>query len=458
MATRIKGVKANTTGDQIINQVRAMIIADGDLEYGQRIPEATQDNLKDVGKALFDYKVGMNEFIDTLINRIGMVIVKRRNYQNKLRSLKRGFLEYGDSIQEIMTDIAKAFEYTPDVPVNNPGDVFEQVKPKVLEAFHKVNRENYYKVTINEAMLKRAFVSYADFDSFVASVFDSLYNADEWDEYLLFTHLLGSVASETYQVSVVKPTDKTTSEAFSIQLRSQALSLEYMSRKYNQAGVATHTPLSEQILILRSDIVPVIDVTQLANQFNLSFGQPLSGRVIVIDSFGEENDNVLGMIIDADFSMIYDTRYETTSIYNPQHLYWNYFLHHHQIISSSPFSNSIALVTGSITNTINSVTLMPSVATVMKGTYQQFEAVVDYNGSPDTSVTYTVKAPTPTSGDAIALSSGTKISNTGLLQVGIDEANTSVIVTATSTANTAKNSSVTVTLVPYEVAPANSNE
>lgn len=433
----VKGMKAGTTGADVLNTVRASIVANGGLDYADRVPVATQDNLKDVGKAILEYQPTANQFLDELINRIGLVVIRRRMYKNKLAMFKKGFLDFGDSIEELFVDIAKAHHYEPAPPENNLGDVWEQFKPKVVSAFHKVNREDFYPVTVNEAMLKRAFTGWTAFDNFIGGIFDSIYNADELDEFEIFKHLLGEMAKGSYQVSVTPVTDRASAEEFSIQMRAQGLALEYMSRKYNPMGVATRSSLDDQILILRSDIVPQLDVRVLANSFNMNMAQPLSGRILVVNDFGVENPSIVAMIVDREFSMIYDTKYSTESTYNARHLYWNYFLHHHQIISFSPFANCIAFTTGTVTPAINNITIKPNNVAVIKGTSFTFETVVDYTGVINTDVTYSVTG---------ANSAETTIDNTGKLSVGADETAKTLTVTATSVANSTKSSTATVTV------------
>lgn len=429
----------NINGVEVLNSIRSTIMANGSvIDYADRIPEATQDNLKDIGKALFSYEPAMNQFLNELINRIGMVYVHDKLYNNKLKFLKRGYLEYGDSIEEIFVDLAKAIHFVPAPATGNECDVYKQYKPEIVSAFHRVNREDTYPITINEEMLKRAFTGYQAFSSFVAGIFNSVYRADEVDEYILFKQLLGETLSNSYLVQVTKPTDKTTSEAFSIAMRANGLALEYVSRKYNSAGVATNTDLSDQILILRSDIVPVIDVTQLANNFNLNLAQPISGRIIVIDDFGQGNDNIIGGIIDRDFSMIYDTVYKTDSIYNPRHLYWNYFLHHHQIIASSPFANAIGFTTETITPKIEDLTVLPATQSIAKGYSNSVRTVVDFVGDIDTSVTYSI---------ATATSDNTYVTESGEVFIGADETASTLTVTATSVANSGKTATATINVI-----------
>lgn len=426
-------------GVEILNSIRSTIMANGSvIDYGDRIPEATQENLKDIGRALFRYEPAMNQFLNELINRIGMTYVHTKLYNNKLKFLKRGFLEYGDSIQEIFVDLAKAVHYMPAPATGNECDVYKQYKPQIVSAFHRVNREDSYPITINEEMLKRAFTGYQAFSSFVAGIFNSVYRADEVDEFILFKQLIGEMLQNSYLVHVTKPADKTTSEAFSIAMRANGLALEYVSRKYNRAGVATNTDLADQILLLRSDIVPVIDVTQLANNFNLNLAQPISGRIIVIDDFGQGNDSIIGGIVDKDFSMIYDTVYKTDSIYNPRHMYWNYFLHHHQVIASSPFANAIGFTTETITPAIDSLTIMPSEQSIAKGYSGYVRTIVDFVGDIDTTVNYTI------SGNA---SDNSYVTEDGQVFVGADETNETLTITATSAANSAKTATATVNVI-----------
>lgn len=437
------------TNVDMLNSIRAsMLTGVNGLNYQDRIPEVTQDNLKDFGQALMDYRPALNEWLNELVNRIGAVFVHKKLYRNKLAFLKRGFLDFGDSIEEIFVDIAKAKHYTPTPPTDNNCDVFEVNKPEVVSAFHRVNRQDQYPISINEEMLKRAFTGWNYFDSFISQIFESIYKADEFDEYLLFKQLIGEVISNSKLVNVTKPVDTATAQAFSIQMRAMGLNLEYLSRDYNVAHVATNTRLEDQILLLRSDIVPVMDVTQLANSFNLNLAQPLSGRIIVIDDFGQGNDDIIGAIIDKDFSMIYDTVYRTDSIYNPKHMYWNFFLHHHQIIASSPFSNCIGFTVATVTPKIESVTLTPASQTIEAGYSNTIQAYVKYVGDIDASLTWSI------SGNN---SANTKVDD-GSVYVGADESATALTVTATSVSDSTVSGTATVNVIGQTVEPEDPEE
>jgi len=96
-----------------------------------------------------------------------------------------------------------------------------------------------------------------------------------------------------------------------------------------------------------------------------------------------------------------------------------------------PPSNTFVTVTG--------VTVTPSTATVARNGTQQFTAVVAGTNNPAQTVTWTVST---NQGNV----NGTSISETGLLTVGPNQNPTTLIVTATSTVDTAKSGAATVTV------------
>jgi len=96
------------------------------------------------------------------------------------------------------------------------------------------------------------------------------------------------------------------------------------------------------------------------------------------------------------------------------------------------------------TATVSSVVVSPTAVSVAKGYTYQFSTVVNGSNNPSQSVTWSVIG---------GLSNSTSISATGLLTVGSSESATTLTVRATSTADTSKNgtSTVTVTNTPPTV-------
>ena len=89
-------------------------------------------------------------------------------------------------------------------------------------------------------------------------------------------------------------------------------------------------------------------------------------------------------------------------------------------------------------SSVTSVTVSPTAVTVSAGQSATFTAAVEGTGIVSKSVTWSVTGSTP-------LASGTHITN-GALYVAVDETNTELTVTATSTADVTKSGTGKVTL------------
>jgi uncharacterized protein YjdB len=98
---------------------------------------------------------------------------------------------------------------------------------------------------------------------------------------------------------------------------------------------------------------------------------------------------------------------------------------------------SCSITVNTVVPTVTSVTVSPSSATVSKGQTQQLIATVNGTNNPPQTVTWAV------SGGG----NGSSISTTGLLTVAAGEIATSLTVKATSTADTSKSGTATITVV-----------
>lgn len=93
----------------VLNTIRA----NASPTYQERVPQATQDNITAVGNPLLEYNATMNEFLTSLVNRIGLVIVRNKELNNPLAILKQGEMPLGKDIEEIWTNPAKAETFNP---------------------------------------------------------------------------------------------------------------------------------------------------------------------------------------------------------------------------------------------------------------------------------------------------------------------------------------------------------
>lgn len=439
----------------IMNAVRSS----GSNYYRSIVPEAGADtnSIRQIGETIMGDPLLYNEFLPALINRIGRVIITSKLYRNPWEMFKKGLLEFGETIEEVFVNIAKPFQYDPEKAVT---DQYKRVIPDVRSAFHVLNYQKFYKVTVSNDQLRQAFLSWTGITDLIARIIDTLYTGANYDEFLTMKYMLARQLLNgglyPYNVPAI-----TADNAKSVVTEIKGISndLEYLSTKYNPAGVLTYTDKRRQILIMNAKFDAVIDVNVLASAFNMEKAEFMGNRVM-IDSFGSLDvarlnellegtpgyvepsadelktlDAIPAVLVDADYFMVFDNLYNMTEKYNAQGLYWNYFYHVWKTFSTSPFANAIVFTPES--PAITSVTVSPGTATVSKGQKAQFSADVVTTGFAPSQVTWAV------SGTETVTST---VSQTGVLQVASDEANAELTVTAQSIYDSTKSGTATVTV------------
>lgn len=442
MATNLKtsgtGLKSDINGLDVLNALRSSLPS----QYQTRIPQATRENLAAYGNALKDYPVIMNKWVNVLVNKIGLTVIKNKMWNNKLAEFQRGDLPVGSTIEEIFVDVVKAKTYAEEPESGNLGDVFAVNKPDVKVRYHIVNSQLVYPISISKVNILQAFNNLPAFEDFISKIFESVYASANLDEYLQTKQLIqfymtNDSINRFYDVEVSAVTSEATAKALATQIRSYSNKIEFMSAKYNYAGVTTHTPKEDQVLLLNSDTEAFMDVNVLAYAFNMEKADPsaIVNKVVTLDDFGDGDTTTVAILVDRDWFMIYSQLYQMEEQNNALHLYFNRFLHIWKIYSTSEFANAIRFTTSEIERPL---TITPKTATIDAGDTLQLET-----NYPATFAITTV-----------GVDSGTTVSETGLLTIADDEDVTTIKVTATSTGDNTNTAEGTYTIVP---APAESD-
>ena len=432
----------NTSNVAILNAIKY----DATLSYQNRIPDATKANVQDVVRNLASYRPHWNEFVDALVNRIGLVIARNQSWTNPLGEFKRGILEYGDTIEEVQTGLLLAHRYDPDREYGEKV-LFSQELPDVQSNFHTVDRQEFYKVTINDTLLKRAFLSGSGLSEFAGQLMEAPATSDQWDEFILTCSLFAEYEKNGgfFHVKVPDVSNMESSQADAQgalrKLRAYADNLTFMSTRYNAAHMPMAAKRDELVIFCTPEFQSGIDVNGLAAAFNVSFADA-HGRIIPIPQEMFGIDGCQAIMTTRDFFVIADKVFEMTSQYNAASLGTNYFLHRHEVISASRFVPAILFTTN---DTEASITINHTVASVAAPTILALS-----DGTVPTSIARGGMIPlsgqatvTSTPADAVqptavmwsltgANSTRTYITQAGVLHCGGDETATSLTVKATS--------------------------
>lgn len=453
MPTKPKIVTLTNSSVDVLNAIRN----NASINYQNHVPIATADAecIREIGATIMDYSALQNEFLSALVNRIGRVILTSKSYSNPWAMFKRGFLEFGETVEEIFVNLAKPFEFDPAVAET---EVYKREIPDVRSAFHVMNYQKFYKATISQEQLRQAFLTWDGITELIAAITESMYTASNYDEFLTMKYMLARRILNGQMNAVQARGVNTEQEAKQVMSTIKEVSnkFTFLSNEYNLAGVHTHTPKNEQFLIMDAALDAFFDVNVLASAFNMDKAE-FMGHRILIDSFGSldiarlnvlfkddptyieigsdeigDLNAVEAVLVDRDFFMIFDNMAQFTENYNGQGLYWNYFYHAWKTFSVSPFANNM-LFTRSQPN-VTSVAVTPKTATVGKGQSVQLTAKVVATFAP-LSVNWTSD------------SEFVKVNAAGVVTV-LDGATTSdtATITATSTFDNTKSDTCTITV------------
>lgn len=356
----------------ILNVIRS----NASLSYQDQISEIHDiADIPKVGDSILGNPSLSNEFINALINRIGLVVTESAIFNNPYNILKKGVLEFGDSVEEIFVGLAKVTAYSANLASKRE---LKRYANDVKSAFHVTNWRVLYPVTIEREQLKRAFLSADGLERFITDIINQIFVAAQYDEFLLFKYLL--IKGVNSGVIITVDAVSGNMDAFATAFRGYSNKMTFMKSDYNYAGVLTNSPKENQVIFMDAEFNAAFDVDVLASAFNMDKADYM-GRLLLIDDFTtfdndrwaairefgaayDENtasggpgafvdlvtedelsamENVRAILADERFFQIYDEVSEMDEQKVSAGLYWNYFYHNWKVVSTSPFSNAIAI-------------------------------------------------------------------------------------------------------------------
>ena len=257
------------------------------------VPSATENNILEIKNILFNdaYQPMLNEFVNGLINRIALTIVRNQSYNNPLSIFKKGSVPLGTDIQDIFTNPAEAEQY--ELSNTAMAKLLTITDPDTHVAYYRRNRQDLYTKTITRENLMGAFVSWDEFEKYIGSITQSLYSGNYIDEFEYTKDLIdGAYANGKVIVQVVADPSlsEANAKAFVKQARKIYKKITFPSTEYNayskfsgaRGKVKTWTNEDRIVLIVNSDAMADVDVDVLAQAFNIESAK-LLGRIYEVD-------------------------------------------------------------------------------------------------------------------------------------------------------------------------------
>lgn len=367
---------ANTTKtktERAVNMANTVRTLAGE-DFASAVPVATRSNISSYATPILEISSLRNMFVNTLVQRIGFEFIHNKRYDNPLARFKKGSTPLGGIVEEIGTNPVESQGFSSDGYIRTPdGQVLTPLNkrtPDTKVLYHTINREDQYPISISRQQLQTAFVSWEKLDDFISSVMSAMYSGDSIDEFIYTKNLIDAGVTKDMLVTqtIANPTtSKDNAEKFVIAVNTTSAKMCYPSTKYNryieQEGAEgkaykTWSDKDRQVIIMRADVLQSINVTVLAQAFNMSQAD-FRNSVVEIDEF--DNPAILAVVCDESLLQIYDNLFEVSEQQNAQGLFFTYFLTHFETLSLSLLSNAVVFLDESyekhtITATVDPVT------------------------------------------------------------------------------------------------------
>lgn len=440
--------------DRVVGLLKSIL---SPMDGGTPLTIDTTESLKAIGQNIVNYAPRFNEFCATLVNRIYLTILKNKSYKSHYAVFDKGTMPLGQTINEIYNDLCNVHGFDPDTAYQT---IFQLHKLPVQSAFHSVNVRAQYDLSIGREELAAAFVSFEQLDAFITGQIKQLWTSLEYDKEQLFKYTIGIALLEgKVGAYLIDEPAAGTADASIEAIKRVSGYMGYMSTDYNMAGVRN---FSDDLYVLTSVAFDSItDVYSLAKAFNLD-KDAFIGRRVQFDKFGNIDwerlakildkdpgyaqftadqigylNKVYAIVCDVDFPMFYQALLDMEEVRVTNGLYVNYTLNYWAICSVSPFEN--AAVFTSQEGSVSSVTVSGLDAISMVGVYDYSAEVATVGFEPKT-VTWSVAAGTAANITKVS------IDQFGRLSVKSGYATGTIVITATSNANSNVAGTKTVTL------------
>lgn len=356
-------------------QLMSQLWLTGSNSYQQRISSPSVASVAQQMRELWDPANlnFRNEFIDGLMNRVGLSIVRNNSWRNPLGVFKKQRLLNGSSVLEAQAKMLVGRTYD-----DSRETLLKVHRPEIAQCIHKVNYFMQYPYTVNHAELRRAADSEYGLNQFVSAIMEAAETSAQYDEYKSMLQLMSWYDNELgdgtnpgmFRVSSAVPVDESTSKAFLQKIREYAGLLEFPSGKYmaqspelQGAGLTTWADPRDLVVFMTPGTKSMIDVMALAGAFNVPLAE-IEQRIILVDEF--PMSDVYAVMTTSDFFQVYDEIVENGSFYNPETLNTSFYYTKTAIHSVSPFVPVIAFTAGTgttagtITQTVETNQVTPA--------------------------------------------------------------------------------------------------
>lgn len=287
------------TNINLLNAVRNTMSVD----YRDRVPQATQDNIDAINKTLTDpyNPMARNELVPALVNLIVSQSISTEAFRNPLRILNSNAMPYGNGEQEVYVNFAQGYAHNANISIEDATAIYDSY---IMALYHAINFNNDYPVTIYYEDLRGAFLDSYGLRNLISAKVESVVSACNWDEFNTAKELLATAhrAGNVYPVHVDKVTDQATANALAKEIQSYIDKIQFPNPLYNFAGATSAAKEDTILLFVDPDTKAAMNVDSYASAYNLDRLIPKAQQVLV-DNFNDA-EGIVAVLVDKRFFKI----------------------------------------------------------------------------------------------------------------------------------------------------------
>lgn len=344
------------------------------------LPRQGTDDVQRIGDLIVNTQRYRNLFVNT-INLIGLIVIDRNGWDDAWDFTERGSLNFGDSVEEIMLDLANVYDW--NQAYDDKMRFLQTQAPNVYSYLHHLNFQKFYETTTNDALTSMSFYDEGGLFDFVDKSIGMLWESYKYDSFLINKYMIqrrlltGSITS----VEITNFDNLTPRQRVSF-MKNYSNRMSFRSPNFNPAGIRLATNFSEQIIILSSKFESDFSTDVLATSYFRDEAE-YRARAVLIDTFSttdkarlqellrdeyiettaEEEaalDNIPAIIISREWfrNYTYNIGIEgdgtrMTEFYNPVTHDNNHFLTVFAVKSTSPFENAVVFTINNIQSVVS---------------------------------------------------------------------------------------------------------
>ena len=273
-----------------------------------------------------------NEFLGSLVNKIGRQEYASKAYLNPLAKFKKGFIDNANEIEEIY--VARAQGLSQDL---DGTTTLKRVKPDVKTLYHNQEYGKCYTATITDKQVRQAFTSKDGVKRIADEILSQQHTGVEYDEYVAMKEAINDFATaipETAKRNISEVTNQTTAKEFVKKIKKDIGKMQFRSTNYCE--YEQHSKAEDLVLFVHIDYQAEIDVELLATAFNIDKAE-LNTRVVYVDGFTDTK--LRAVLLDVGAIKVFDTLYNNEQQRNAQGMFTNYHLNVEKIVSYSTLYN-----------------------------------------------------------------------------------------------------------------------